>query len=113
MHTNTPPKLSDFLEVRIGHETWKLNWVPSNTLPDCEGFCEYPHRSLTLAKDRQVTSRAGTAIHELLHALWASWNLPEANEELVVSTLSNGLASLIQDNPKLFETILKDLRRDA
>ena len=56
--------------------------------------------------------QAGTLIHEILHAVFFLMAIKAKNiqgEEELVSSMSNGLAAVMRDNPKTFKAIMEAL----
>ena len=51
------------------------------------------------------------AIHEVLHALWASRNLPKKHEEEIVSNLGIALTQFAKDNPAFMNWWMKGCQK--
>lgn len=51
-----------------------------------------------------------TLLHEVLHAIWAEYDLPkEPIEETSVRRLESGLSGFFMDNPKLATAMVKEI----
>lgn len=46
-----------------------------------------------------------TVVHEILHGLWNAFDLPEEEEEHIITTLATGIVTVMDDNPTLFPTL--------
>lgn len=71
------------------------------------GSWEAATRTITLATSEHLADQAVTLVHEILHAIWSTYDLPESlgDEEAIVVALSGPLASAIRDNPEVFAMI--------
>jgi hypothetical protein len=87
-------------KVQIGHETWTIQYVPKEALKDCYAFCDHASRTINLPQGSESEEATSLYLHELLHALWAYFGLPEDDklEEQVVTALANGLMLYMKTN---------------
>lgn len=84
------------------------------------GNCSCDKNIIKIRKDMTSHKQANTLLHELLHAvffemgMWPVGKDPldkfEISEETMVNTFSNGLATVIRDNPALMAAIQKGLK---
>jgi len=77
------------------------------------GECDFNRHWITIYDCPSMPScrmLAGTVLHEILHAVWRTQNLPPEIEEDVVSRLETGILSLACDNPKLWKWLLTTIR---
>ena len=64
---------------------------------------------LDFSKNRCVV--ANTLLHEILHVLWDLHSISHKDgEERIIESMSNGLAAVFRDNPKLTQWIVRALR---
>ena len=77
------------------------------------GCTRKTQHEIKLHKGMPPTLEAETAIHELLHAggwVWGiEWTSGE-QEEHVVNSMANALASMFKDNPKLLDYLKDSLK---
>jgi len=86
--------------VRLGYQT-----IPVEVMP-IEGANGVYHSSppkIIIHPDQPTREEMNSLIHELLHAVWDHFNLPDENEEHCVTSLANGVTELLCRNPKLRE----------
>lgn len=58
--------------------------------------------------DKNLAAR--TILHEVIHAIWAEYDLPkEPIEETCVRRLESGLSAFIMDNPALVKKLVADI----
>ena len=84
-------------------------------------FGDYCDRTgvIRIQKGMDKKTEAATLLHEILHAIVKSSGLTndgqplkeDAAEEMAVDVLSNGLASVFRDNPKLLEYFHKSFNK--
>ena len=62
--------------------------------------------------DEKGVSHANTLIHEILHAIVYQWNmeLDEKTEEHIVNGITNGLTTVLVDNPKLIDYLKEKIK---
>lgn len=53
---------------------------------------------------------AGTAIHELIHAMLGLYNIKSPDEEALVEMLETAFVQVLRDNKTLFRSLLKALK---
>jgi len=98
--------------VRVG--PWKYRLIQSEEKNDKDwGECDPANHTIELYDCAGVPScrRLGsTVIHEVLHAIWDSKNLPEEHEEIIVSILEVSLTELFEENPTLIKWLLSTIR---
>ncbi len=78
------------------------------------GCFSHSRNEISVIFDVPGKARAVTLLHEIMHALWAEYDLAEReHEERAVTTLSSGLAAVMRDNPKVFDWINGELIAEA
>lgn len=101
-------------KVRIAGYDCKI--VRSRDVLDTDGqyggFDPNEH-AISLAEPDQFANEqleAGTAIHELVHAMLALYNVKSPDEESLVEMLETALVQVLRDNKTLIRAILKALK---
>lgn len=100
--------------IKVGHRNIKIVPWSSHYTSDRSAFGEYSSSmgEIRVCFDgRSDPDNGATLLHEILHAIWKHCALAdEDNEERVVSSLSNGLAAAMCDNPAVFAWIAATLQ---
>jgi hypothetical protein len=93
--------------IKIGYrdyklEKWKQTVANAN---DAHGQFFSKEGIIGYTEEEKGVSHANTILHEILHAVIYQWNieLGDKEEEHLVSALSNGLTTVLVDNPKLID----------
>jgi len=75
------------------------------------GVCMNNNQVIELARMWPSPVKAvDTLIHEIMHALFSVWNIPDRpDEETAVGSLSTGLTAVLFDNPELALWIMATL----
>lgn len=105
-------ELSSVLEdlpesLKIGFAEWTVEVVPKGELGGSEGMtniglCTTETFTISLTEEQNDTHAKNTFIHELLHAIYTVHGLPaEVDEETAITSLTNGLMAVLQDNVDL------------
>lgn len=78
------------------------------------GRCEIDTSRIVVRKGLCGNQKAKTLFHEVLHAIVYEYAVPvnEVQEEELIRKLESGVCAFIMDNPKLFDTMVKNLRAD-
>ena len=92
--------------VRVGCVNYSFTFYPCKDSRQYESFgeTESDDAVITLRKSMTTEQALNTVIHEILHAVWhdhAMSQKKDLEEEYVVTSLANGLSSVIATNPKL------------
>lgn len=74
------------------------------------GRCEIDNSRILIRKGLVPNQRGKTALHEVLHAIWYEFSIPEAEEEVIIRKLEAGLGAFMIDNPEFFDQVVKDIR---
>ena len=100
--------------IKIGYrnynlEKWKQTVANAN---DAHGQFFAKEGVIGYTEEEKGVSHANTIIHEILHAIIYQWNieLGEKEEEHLVSALSNGLTTVLVDNPNLIDYIKNKIK---
>lgn len=91
-------------QIKIGARLYQVRLMTEDESDDCGllGQCDKNKARIRLlhVDDRQL---AVTFMHEVMHALYQEWCIADGDdEERTVDTLSNGLATVMVDNPTWF-----------
>ena len=98
---NIPDKIKVcYREYKL--EEWKQTVASAN---EAQGQFFSKEGVIGYVATEKGVSHANTILHEIMHAIIYQWNieLDEKVEELVVNGLSNGLTTVLVDNPKLMD----------
>ena len=94
-------------KIKVGYrdyklEEWKQTVASAN---EAQGQFFSKEGVIGYVTTEKGVSHANTILHEIMHAIIYQWNieLDEKVEELVVNGLSNGLTTVLVDNPKLMD----------
>ena len=94
-------------KIKIGYreyklEEWKQTVASAN---EAQGQLFSKEGVIGYTADEKGVSHANTLIHEILHAIVYQWNmeLDEKTEEHIVNGITNGLTTVLVDNPKLID----------
>tara|TARA_Y100000296_G_scaffold43156_1_gene49620 strand:- start:2273 stop:2626 length:354 start_codon:yes stop_codon:yes gene_type:complete len=100
--------------IKIGYrdyklEKWKQTVASAN---DAHGQFFSKEGIIGYTEEEKGVSHANTILHEILHAIIYQWNieLGEKEEEHLVSALSNGLTTVLVDNPNLMDYIKNKIK---
>lgn len=98
--------------VRIGHIDFKIIEMDKVSASDKYGMYLQADEEIHLCKGMSRRRAAEVLLHEILHGVVDFQNLGmgETDEERIVRSIANGLASTMRDNQKLFADILKALK---
>ena len=98
-------------ELKVGYRTYKI--VPMAELEveksHFSGYLYPRDRIIKLSGEESVGEAAAILLHEVLHAIWRMQEIDDTDEEMYVSNLAHGLATIIKDNPEVFKWISKNL----
>ena len=88
---------------------WKQTVASAN---DAHGQFFSKEGIIGYTEEEKGVSHANTILHEILHAIIYQWNieLGEKEEEHLVSALSNGLTTVLVDNPNLMDYIKNKIK---
>lgn len=105
--------------VKVGYRTYRIElWSEQQAQDeDSDGECDHDAGVIRLDPLMDAQKAGNTLLHEIIHAVWYVWSMPEENiaEEFAVDALTNGLATVMRDNPGLFgwmESALRMARED-
>lgn len=109
-------------KVKIGFADYRIDrWAAKESFSrDRRGECCNITNVIRVADGLDDRQAAATLLHEIMHALWWTFkfdNLQAApaeqdREEPYVSALSSGMATVMRDNPNVFEWVHGALRGD-
>ena len=96
--------------IKVGWKHYQVRDWPETDARDENrlGDVNYVKELIRIADCGSDGQRAETLLHELLHAVMDMWSIDVSDlasqpnpDEAVVTALSNGLATVLSDNPKL------------
>ena len=99
--------------IKVGYRTYRVEWEENWDAVNRNRLASHdPCKALiTFCPWIDKQEAANCLIHEVLHAVWWMWCVMEKpNEETAIGNIANGLASVLADNPGLFEWIEGALR---
>ena len=101
-------------KIKVGYreyklEEWKQTVASAN---EAQGQFFSKEGVIGYVATEKGVSHANTILHEIMHAIIYQWNieLDEKVEELVVNGLSNGLTTVLVDNPKLMDYLKEKIK---
>lgn len=98
--------------LRIGYRVYRVKPMPADS-DEVHGCCNHIQCVIRVEPTpNNPPEAANTLLHEMLHAIFAVYSLPEKEltEETVVSAVANGLSASIQDNKAAWDWIIDQLR---
>ena len=104
---NTPEKIKvGYREYKL--EKWKQTVANAN---DAQGQFFAKEGIIGYTEEEKGISHANTLLHEILHAIVYQWNIELGDkEEPVVNGLTNGLTTVLVDNPKLVDYLKEKIK---
>jgi hypothetical protein len=96
--------------IKIGYIDYAFDFWPETFASTEEAQGEFfPNSQKIGLKEATIPSRSGvnTILHEILHGIIYQYGLETNEEEKIVTTLSNGLTTVLVDNPWLINYIRK------
>ena len=101
-------------KIKVGYRSYKLEeWKQTvASANEAQGQFFAKEGVIGYTADEKGVSHANTLIHEILHAIVYQWNmeLDEKTEEHVVNGITNGLTTVLVDNPKLIDYLKEKIK---
>ena len=101
-------------KIKVGYRSYKLEeWKQTvASTNEAQGQFFSKEGVIGYTADEKGVSHANTLIHEILHAIVYQWNmeLDEKTEEHVVNGITNGLTTVLVDNPKLIDYLKEKIK---
>ena len=100
-------------KIKIGYkeyrlEKWKQTVASAN---EAQGQFYAKEGIIGYTDDEKGDSHANTLLHEIIHAIVYQWNIDVGEkEETIVNGLTNGLTTVLVDNPKLIDYLKKNIK---
>ena len=97
-------------KIKIGYkeyrlEKWKQTVASAN---EAQGQFFAKEGIIGYTDEEKGVSHANTLLHEIIHAVVYQWNIDVGEkEETIVNGLTNGLTTVLVDNPKLMDYLRK------
>ena len=106
--------------IKIGYQdvTIERDTSPYQKQSDCYGEYEHRKNQITIQKGLSPLDEANTLLHEILHGVAYINSLTqtgqpldsENKEEVVINTITNGLAQVFRDNKWLLPYFMKKFK---
>ena len=99
--------------IKIGYKDYKLEkWKQTvANANDAHGQFFAKEGIIGYTEEEKGISHANTLLHEILHAIVYQWNIELGDkEEPVVNGLTNGLTTVLVDNPKLVDYLKEKIK---
>ena len=106
--------------IKIGYQDITIERETSTFQKQSDAYGEYEHRKnqITIQKGLSPLDEANTLLHEILHGVSYINSLTqtgqpldsENKEEVVINTLTNGLAQVFRDNKWLLPYFMKKFK---
>lgn len=99
------------MKLKIGKKTYRIRYVVKVDKDDSFGECDFTRKRISVKKGQPTDEMANTVLHEILHAICdeKQLGLTREVEEEVVTGITNGLHSLISDNPRFTKKLFGEL----
>ena len=101
-------------KIKVGYRNYKLEeWKQTvASANEAQGQFFAKEGVIGYTADEKGVSHANTLIHEILHAIVYQWNmeLDEKAEEHIVNGITNGLTTVLVDNPKLIDYLKEKIK---
>ena len=100
-------------KIKIGYkeyrlEKWKQTVASAN---EAQGHFFAKEGIIGYTDEEKGVSHANTLLHEIIHAVVYQWNIDVGEkEETIVNGLTNGLTTVLVDNPKLMDYLRKSIK---
>ena len=100
-------------KIKIGYkeyrlEKWKQTVASAN---EAQGQFFAKEGIIGYTDEEKGVSHANTLLHEIIHAIVYQWNIDVGEkEETIVNGLTNGLTTVLVDNPKLIDYLKKNIK---
>ena len=100
-------------KIKIGYkeyrlEKWKQTVASAN---EAQGQFFAKEGIIGYTDDEKGVSHANTLLHEIIHAIVYQWNIDVGEkEETIVNGLTNGLTTVLVDNPNLIDYLKKNIK---
>ena len=100
-------------KIKVGYRSYKLEeWKQTvANANDAHGQFFAKEGIIGYTEEEKGISHANTLLHEILHAIVYQWNIELGDkEEPVVNGLTNGLTTVLVDNPKLVDYLKEKIK---
>ena len=96
-------------KVRIGYKDYKISFVKRVDIQKSCGECDNTLGTIRIDKELKDIERANTVLHEVMHAIFYTQGLQltAKQEELIVTSITNGLIGFSRDNREFFDSVFK------
>ena len=100
-------------KIKIGYKEYRLEkWKqPVASANEAQGQFFAKEGIIGYTDEEKGVSHANTLLHEIIHAVVYQWNIDVGEkEETIVNGLTNGLTTVLVDNPKLMDYLRKSIK---
>ena len=96
-------------KIKIGYSDYK---IIDNDDDDSDGQFNHVEKTIKITPTLSSSDRLNILLHETLHGVWLHWGMDETTnsentEEVVVTSIANGLTTVIRDNPDFLPNLNK------
>ena len=90
--------------VRVGWKVYDVEVVTPNTLEDDTHAARVHHfpKKIFISDAHDEDQQFASFIHELVHCIFWQAGNEKHEDEWIIQCITNGLMSLLKDNPSLF-----------
>jgi hypothetical protein len=100
--------------IKIGYQDITIERETSTFQKQTDSYGEYDHRknTITVQNGLQPLDEANTMLHEIIHGVAYVGSLTQtgSKEEVVINTITNGLAQVFRDNKWLLPYFIKKFK---
>ena len=100
-------------KIKIGYKEYRLEKLKQTVASANEAQGQFFAKEgiIGYTDDEKGVSHANTLLHEIIHAIVYQWNIDVGEkEETIVNGLTNGLTTVLVDNPKLIDYLKKNIK---
>ena len=100
-------------KIKIGYKEYRLEKWKQTVASAIEAQGQFFAKEgiIGYTDDEKGVSHANTLLHEIIHAIVYQWNIDVGEkEETIVNGLTNGLTTVLVDNPKLIDYLKKNIK---
>lgn len=95
------------MKIKIGFLTYTVGTMDKQVAQAKRAFGYINHAAQTIELEAGLSKERyrEVLLHEIVHGVYAAWDIQPGAEEDTVTKVSNGLATVFMDNPKLKEIL--------
>ncbi len=97
-------------KIKIGYSDYKI--IDNDDANNSDGQFSHGDKTIKITSTLSSSDRLNTLLHETLHGVWLHWGMDETTnsentEEAVITSIANGLTTVIRDNPNFLLNLTK------